>query len=89
MTSSSFPDVNLWLAPLREDHNHRASALSWWNNNDSGQIGFCRFTQLGVLRLLTTSAAMNGKPLTSESNAQIVTFDNGLAAPAGNCVILG
>lgn len=65
MTSSSFPDINVWLALLLEDHVHRAAALEWWDGDESETIAFCRVTQLGVLRLLTTAAAMNGKPRTN------------------------
>ena len=64
MSFLSFPDLNVWLALLMADHVHRATALRWWDRDDSDSIVFCRITQLGVLRLLTTSAAMNGKPLT-------------------------
>jgi len=64
MTSLSFPDVNVWLALLLADHIHRAVASEWWETGSSGTIAFCRLTQIGVLRLLTTAAAMNGKPLT-------------------------
>ena len=31
-----------------------------------GKAGFIRITQLGLLRLLTNSAAMGGKPLTND-----------------------
>ena len=31
---------------------------------ETGSIGFCRFTQLGFLRLMTAAAVMDGKPLT-------------------------
>lgn len=64
MRSSSFPDVNVWLALLMADHVHRAAALRWWERDEANSIAFCRLTQFAVLRLLTTSAAMNGKPLT-------------------------
>jgi uncharacterized protein len=63
MSSLSFPDINAWLALLRADHIHRKSALRWWESNKSDVIAFCRLTQLGVLRLLTTAAVMNNKPL--------------------------
>ena len=62
MTSLSFPDINVWVALVTADHVHRGAALAWWERAD-GPIGFCRFTQIGLLRLLTTAAAMNGKPL--------------------------
>jgi len=63
MTSLSFPDVNVWLALLLADHTHRAAAIDWWTADLSEVIGFSRFTQIGVLRLLTTPAAMKGKAL--------------------------
>jgi toxin-antitoxin system PIN domain toxin len=64
MTSLSFPDVNVWLAVLLADHVHRASARKWWERDQSAVIAFSRFTQISVLRLLTTAVPMNGKPLT-------------------------
>ena len=62
MTSLSFPDVNVWLALLLEDHIHRALVRQWWDSAQSGMY-FLRLTQVSVLRLLTTPAAMNGRPL--------------------------
>ena len=64
MTSLSFPDVNVWLALLLEDHVHRGAALRWWRSTPSEVIAFSRFTQMSVLRLLTTPAVMNDRPLT-------------------------
>lgn len=65
MTSLSFPDVNVWFALLVENHVHHAVALRWWQSADNtAAIAFCRVTQLSVLRLLTTAAAMNQQPLT-------------------------
>jgi toxin-antitoxin system PIN domain toxin len=55
-----FPDVNVWMA-LIVIHVHQTIAFDWWQR-EPGAIGFCRFTQLGLLRLLTTSVAMEGKP---------------------------
>jgi uncharacterized protein len=63
MTSSTFPDVNVWLALLLENHVHRATARRWLESTESDLIGFLRVTQISVLRLLTTSGAMNGRPL--------------------------
>ena len=60
--SLSFPDVNVWMAIVIEHHIHRRLAKAWWKRTE-GTIAFTRFTQVGVLRLLTTSAAMDGKPL--------------------------
>ena len=61
-TSLNFPDVNVWLAVLLADHVHRPLARAWWESTET-TIAFTRFTALSVLRLLTTAAAMNGKPL--------------------------
>ena len=63
MNSLSFPDVNVWLALTLAGHVHRPAALEWWNRTE-GSIAFLRLTQLSLLRLLTTAAAMDGKPLT-------------------------
>src|ERR1035438_5085045 len=63
MISSIFPDVNVWLALLHPDHVHRSAAEKWWESDLTSVIGFLRSTQIGVLRLLTTAAVMNGKPL--------------------------
>src|ERR1700733_1125104 len=57
-----FPDVNVWLALASEEHTQRNAALDWWRPND-GPIAFCRITQMGLLRLLTTAAVMNNRPL--------------------------
>ena len=64
MSSLSFPDINVWLALLMADHAHRTAALRWGDLDGAESIAFCRLTQLGVLRLLTTPAAMNHRPLT-------------------------
>jgi len=63
MISLIFPDVSVWLALLHPDHVHRVVAENWWESNLTVVIGYLRLTQIGVLRLLTTAAVMNGKPL--------------------------
>ena len=62
MSSLSFPDVNVWLALVTADHVHRQGALTWWDTAETS-IGFSRFTQMGLLRLLTTAAVMDNRPL--------------------------
>ena len=64
MTLLSFPDVNVWLAIILEHHEHHAQALAWWVQLEDVTLGLTRFTQLSVLRLLTTSAVMRDRPLT-------------------------
>ncbi len=47
-------DINVWLALTFSGHKHHASATSWFNPLPSGRTCcFCRFTQLGFLRLST------------------------------------
>jgi uncharacterized protein len=64
MTSLSFPDINLWVALAALEHEHRVIAQHWWANCE-GPIAFCRLSQLGLMRLLTTASFMDGKPLTN------------------------
>ena len=60
-----FPDVNVWLALAHEIHPHHHSAAAWERSLPANAVlGFCRFTQLGLLRLLTNSAAMQADVLT-------------------------
>jgi uncharacterized protein len=63
MSSLTFPDRNVWLALATSEHIHSGLARRWWEG-ENGVIAFSRFTQLGLLRLMTTAAAMDGKPLT-------------------------
>ena len=63
MRSSLFPDVNVWLALTHERHEHHAAAARWLEaRNDP--VFFCRFTQIGLLRLLTNEAVMGAEVLT-------------------------
>jgi toxin-antitoxin system PIN domain toxin len=63
MNSSNFPDIDVWLALAAPEHIHAAIARRWWDE-EAGAIAFSRLTQLGFLRLMTTAAVMDGKPLT-------------------------
>jgi len=58
----SIPDINVWLALAAPEHPHNTLAKLWWHHHD-GYIAFVRLSQLGLLRLTTTAAAMGGKPL--------------------------
>jgi hypothetical protein len=55
--------MNVWLALAAPEHVHAAIAKRWWQQ-EAGTIAFCRLSQLGFLRLMTTAAVMDGKPLT-------------------------
>jgi len=57
MKSSLFPDVNVWLALTHNRHVHHPIAAEWFQGTDD-PVFFCRFTQLGFLRLLTSEQVM-------------------------------
>jgi len=52
----------VWLALSWANHLHSDAAWSWFYRQGDNGFFFCRFTQVGLLRLLTTSAVM-GKDL--------------------------
>jgi len=54
----NFLDANVWLALLWSRHVHSEKARLWFEQASEEQFFFCRFTQLTVLRLLTTERIM-------------------------------
>jgi hypothetical protein len=50
---SYFPDINVWLALTYRGHQHHTVAAQWFDQLQNDTACFCRFTQLGFLRLLT------------------------------------
>jgi toxin-antitoxin system PIN domain toxin len=63
-----FPEINVWIALTHDGHVHHIQARSWFASiSGSGRLFFCRFTQLGFLRLLTAEAVMGrGEAMTQE-----------------------
>ena len=68
MSSFLFLDVNVWLALTSSRHAHNAAAVQWWDSIGDAQVYFCRFTQVGLLRLLTTPQVM-GEDVVSQNEA--------------------
>lgn len=65
-TSKIFlPDVNVWLALASRRHIHSQICSAWLSSIDSGPVVFCRVSQMGLLRLLTTEAVMGEDILSS------------------------
>jgi toxin-antitoxin system PIN domain toxin len=63
MNTLNFLDANVWLALIWSQHIHSEKARSWFEQASVEQASveqyfFCRFTQITVLRLLTTSQVM-------------------------------
>ena len=64
-TSFLFPDINVWVALTHAGHVHHDVARDWYGELDPRtRLHFCRFTQLGFLRLLTADAVMGEDVLT-------------------------
>lgn len=78
MTLSVFPDLNVWLALATPGHIHHKAAKRWFESLDEADLLFCRFTQIGLLRLLTTAAVMGRDVLTQREAWQV--YDKFLAA---------
>jgi len=69
-SSFLFPDINVWLALSYQRHIHYPSARDWFERlEDDSHVCFCRFTQLGLLRLLTTAAVMGEDRVLSQIEA--------------------
>lgn len=66
--TSYFPDVNVWIALAYEGHQHHDSATTWLVGLNGVAIYFCRFTQLGFLRLLTHPSVM-GEDVRNQTEA--------------------
>lgn len=80
-----FPDVNVWLALVHEIHPHHKATTEWSKSLDSDAVAyFCRFTQLGLLRLLTNEAAMRADVLTQRQVWE--TFDVLVADPRNRMI---
>ena len=64
-TSFLFPDINVWVALTHGRHVHHLAANDWLDSLEPDvRLCFCRFTQLGLLRLLTADAVMADDVLT-------------------------
>lgn len=71
-TSFLFPDINVWVALTHGAHVHHVIARDWFDSLPySARFCFCRFTQLGLLRLLTAEAVM-GVEVMNQSEAWAV-----------------
>jgi len=65
-----FPDINVWVALTYDGHVHHVRARSWFESlAGTGRLFFCRFTQLGLLRLLTAEAVMGRDEVMTQEQA--------------------
>jgi toxin-antitoxin system PIN domain toxin len=65
MSSPLLLDVNVWVALNFDEHAHHVAAKQWYVAvPTSTTLVFCRQTQLGLFRILTTAAVMGQAVLT-------------------------
>jgi toxin-antitoxin system PIN domain toxin len=65
-----FPDVNVWVSLTYAGHEHQDAAKAWFEALDmDARVCFCRFTQISLLRLLTTSAVMGADEVMTQAQA--------------------
>jgi toxin-antitoxin system PIN domain toxin len=78
--TSFFPDLNVWLALSVAGHSHSADAWQWVNLLPrETRLIFCRYTQIGLLRLLTNQVVMGDQTLTLRKAWSV--YDRWLADP--------
>jgi toxin-antitoxin system PIN domain toxin len=61
IAKSILADVNVWLATLVAEHPHHGEATWWWRQlvlPAGVRVTFCRLTQLGLLRSLSSQQVM-------------------------------
>ncbi len=62
---SFFPDVNVWIALSVIGHSHNSVGWQWLDHTPQGtSLIFSRYTQVGLLRLLTNQTVMGEETLT-------------------------
>jgi toxin-antitoxin system PIN domain toxin len=60
-----FIDLNVWLALCVDRHPHHTIAWAWLSGlPEDARLILCRYTHLGILRLLTNKAVMGDETLT-------------------------
>lgn len=78
MNSPLFPDVNVWVALNSDLHKHHPAAWQWYEGvPTSATLVFCRQTQLGLFRILTTALVMGQEALTQQGCWQL--YDSWIA----------
>jgi toxin-antitoxin system PIN domain toxin len=77
---SFFPDLNVWLALTARGHRHNEDAWGWLRTLPSAaKLVFARYTQVGLLRLLTNESVMGEQTLTL--NQAWTVYDRWLQDP--------
>ena len=72
-------DINVWLAMTWDLHPQHAPAARWSRSRSTSTFLFCRFTMLGLIRLLTNPKVMGGSTVTVGEALNI--YDQWIADP--------
>jgi toxin-antitoxin system PIN domain toxin len=77
-TPADLPDVNVWLALSVSHHPHHVRARAYWSEEASAEVGFCRVTMLGLLRLLTQPRVMGAAAMAPSAALDVLQRWQGL-----------
>jgi hypothetical protein len=61
---SYLADINFWVALILDSHAGHGKAEAFFDTLSRDQLWFCRFTQIGFLRMLTNRSVMGPQILT-------------------------
>ena len=79
----TLPDINVWVALAVSNHEHHPAAVRWLETqHEPASVAFCRATQQGYLRLLSSGKMMKGYGLAPLTNAQVWRTYEALIADA-------
>lgn len=76
---TDLPDVSTWVALSYTNHLHHLRAKAYWDSTRADEIAFCGTTLMGMLRILTLPAPMNGNPFSPAEAIQKAREWMGLA----------
>jgi len=78
--TSFFPDLNVWLALSVTGHSHNPNAWGWFGDLAAEtRLIFGRYTQIGLIRLLTNESMMKREVLTVRKAWSV--YDQWIADP--------
>jgi uncharacterized protein len=63
---SYLADINFWVALILDSHAGHGKAQAFFEMLSRDQLWFCRFTQIGFLRMLTNPSVMGAQVLTQQ-----------------------
>jgi len=69
---SCLVDINVMLALLASNHAQHSQARKWFAGCAKGEIGICRYVQLGVIRLLNSPAVMQSSAISGFAAFRII-----------------